>query len=505
MTGVTGTPARIGGGMRSGLGRVAAVAAVTALGAVGCSGGKSSGPSGAIGGSKSAGEPGDSSAPAGAWLSGRVPSGFSGSTAWSTQVSWSKSGIGKATLFTENQAVSNLLVADQQAGLGVARTVGGSVVVPSFAAGGASGPVVATLKFLDAKTGKPLAEKALPSGTFLGLRADTVAGKPVAVVRYLAAQDDKTPVVVVFDASGAQVWTSQGQSVAGDGPWAAGLQHGEDGTDLIVGGYVLRFNVGKDTSDHTDSSYDVLDTGGKSVLHVPEYADKWDMNSVQILPGYAVVHYNDGLSLPDSSQGKDHFTVYDLAAGGKKAGELAVKGGNNGMSDAGGAVASGGKVLLTWTGPSDGGGMQDQMAVLDTATGQSTPPAALPGGAGNSALIDPQTSNVLLYDNSDAPSTSSKMVSLTHGTVLWTQHDNHGALLPLSLHNGVVYGVEAAELGSTDGSLLAVKETDGTPVGTEYELSPMDFTAEGAPLFAEVNEDAGDSADKVTVAVGRSG
>lgn len=63
-------------------------------------------------------------------------------------VSWSKSGIGKATLFTENQAVSNLLVADQQAGLGVARTVGGSVVVPSFASGGASGPVVARLKFL---------------------------------------------------------------------------------------------------------------------------------------------------------------------------------------------------------------------------------------------------------------------------------------------------------------------------------------------------------------------
>lgn len=134
--------------MRSALGRVAAVAAVTALGAVGCSGGKSSRPSGAIGGSKSAGEPGDSSAPAGASLSGRVPSGFSGSTAWSTQVSWSKSGIGKATLFTENQAVSNLLVADQQAGLGVARTVGGSVVVPSFASGGASGPVVARLKFL---------------------------------------------------------------------------------------------------------------------------------------------------------------------------------------------------------------------------------------------------------------------------------------------------------------------------------------------------------------------
>jgi len=494
--------------MRSALGRVAVVAAVTALGTVGCSGGTSSGPSGADGGSKSTGETGGGSAPGGASLSGRVPSGFSTSTAWSTQVAWSTSGIGKATVFNEDQAVSNWLVATQQAGLGVARTVGGSVVVPSFASGGASGPVVATLKFLDAKTGKPLAEKALPAGTFLGLSADTVAGKPVAVVRYLAAQDAKTPVVVVFDASGAQVWSSQGQPVAADDPWSAGLMHDENGADLIVGGYMLRFNVGKDTSDHTDSSYDVLDTGGKSVLHVPEYADKWDMNSVQLLRGYAVVHYNDGLSLSDTSQAKDHFTVYDLAAGGKKVGEFAAKGGNNGMSDAGAVVASGGKVLLTWMGPSDSGGTQNQMAVLDTATGRSTPPVALPGGAGNSALIDPQTSNVLLYDNSDAPSTSSKMVSLTQGTVLWTQHDNHGALLPLSLHNGVVYGVEAAQLGSTDGSQLAVKEADGTPAGTDYELSPMDFTAEGAPLFAEVNEDTGDTGDgtdKVTVAVGHSG
>jgi hypothetical protein len=491
--------------MRSALGRVAAVAAVTALGAVGCSGGTSSGPSGAIGGSKSAGKPGDSSAPGGASLSGQVPSGFSTSTAWSTQVAWSKSGIGKATIFNENQAVSNLLVATQQAGLGVARTVGGSVVIPSFASGGASGPVVATLKFLDAKTGKQLAEKALPSGTFLGLSADTVAGKPVAVVRYQAAQDDKTPVVVVFDASGGQVWSSQGQPVAADDPWSAGLQHDEGGANLIVGGYLLRFNVGKDTSDHTDSSYDVLDTGGKSVLHVPEYADKWDMNSVQILQGYAVVHYNDGLSLSDTSQAKDHFAVYDLAGGGKKVGEFAAKGGNSGMSDAEALAAAGGKVLLTWLGPSDSGGTKNQMVVLDTATGQSTSPVELSGGAGNSALVDPQTSNVLLYDTSDVPSTGSRMVSLTKGTVLWTQHDNHGALLPLSLHNGVVYGVEAAQLGSTDASLLAVKEADGTPVGTDYELSPMDFTAEGAPVFAEVNSDAADDTDQVTVAVGHTG
>jgi len=36
----------------------------------------------------------------------------------------------------------------------------------------------------------------------------------------------------------------------------------------------------------------------------------------------------------------------------------------------------------------------------------------------------------------------------------------------------------------------------------------VDFTAEGAPLFAEVNEDTGDTGDgtdKVTVAVGHSG
>ncbi|MBW8802610.1 MAG: hypothetical protein JF587_01930, partial [Catenulisporales bacterium] len=205
-----------------------------------------------------------------------------------------------------------MLVAKQQGNLGVARTVGDSVVVPSFASGGAAGPVVTTLKFLNAKTGKPIAEKKLPAGTFLGLDADVVAGKPVVVVRYLPAQDDDSAVVVVFDASGTQVWSSEGQQVAGTAPWSAGLQKGEKGGALIVGGYMLRLNIGKDTMDHTDASYDVVDTAGKSVLNVPVYADKWDLNSVDIVQGYAVVSYDDSLSLPDTSQGKEHFAVYDL-------------------------------------------------------------------------------------------------------------------------------------------------------------------------------------------------
>ncbi|MFL6115061.1 MAG: hypothetical protein ACJ786_27505 [Catenulispora sp.] len=443
-------------------------------------------------------------------MQGQVPSGFSGATTWSTQVAWAKSGIGKPTLGSEYEQVSNWVVARQQADLGVVRTVGGSVVVSSFSSGGAAGPVVTTLKFLDAKTGKPLAEKALPPGTFLGLSADTVAGKPVAVVRYLAAQDDKTPVVVVFDASGTQVWSSQGQQLAtGLGlQGSAGLRHDENGEGLIVGGFMLRTNVGKDTSFNSDSSYDVLDTSGKSLLHVPFLADRIDENAVDIFQGYAVVWYDDSLSLSDPSQAKEHFAVYDLAAGGKKVGDL-VENGSGGIA----LAAFHGKVLLSWAGKSDSGGKAGLMTVLDTATGQTTPPVEGPGDVGGGTLIDPATSNVLFYDNSDSPSSGSIMVSLTKGTVLWKQHDNHGPLVPLSMRDGVVYGIEAAQLGSSEGSQLAVKETDGSPVGTDYELSPMDFTADGAPLFAEVDsETGGDSssdsssgAGKVTMGVGHSG
>lgn len=492
--------------MWSALSRVAAVVVVAAVGVGGCSGGKSSESSGAAGtsgGSDLTGKSG-AAAPGGSSLHGQLPSGFSNSTAWSTQVTWAASGIGKPTLETQDQSVSNRVVAEQQARFGVARTVGDSVVVPSFASGGAAGPVVTTLKFLDAKTGKPIAEKALSSGTFLGLNADVVAGKPVAVVRYLPAQDDTTPVVVVFDASGTQVWSSQGQQLAsGSGlQGAAGLHHDENG-NLIVGGYMLRGNLGKDTSFNSDSSYDVLDTGGKSVLHVPFNADQWDPNFVQLVEGYAVVSYNDSHSLPDPSQAKNHFTVYDLAAGGKKVGEVAEKNAA-GRSDAGALAAFHGKVLLTWMGPDDSGTPPHQLTVLDTATGQTTPPVTLPFSVtGYSTLIDPETSNILVYDSSDTPNSGSVMISLSQGTVLWTQHDNHQALIPLSMHNGVVYGIEGAQLGGTDGRQLAVKETDGSPVGTDYELSPLDFTADGAPLFAEVDADVDGGGGKVTVGVGR--
>ena len=314
-------------GMRGTGNRVAVAAAVTAvvtgLALAGCSNGTTSGPSGSSGhgGSKTTGKSGGDSAPTGASLSGEVPSGFSNSTAWSTQVSWAKKGVGNPTLDFDDQ-VTNFLIAKQQGRIGVASVVGTSVVVPSFASGGAAGPVKTTLKFLDAKTGKPIAEKALPTGTFLGLDSDVAAGKPVAVVRYKAAQDDAAPVVVVFDASGAQLWSTEGQTVAGDSPWSAGLQHDEDGVGLVVGGYMVRLNIGKDTSDHKDASYDVVDLTGKSVLHVPVYADQWDLNSVSLVQGYAVVDYDDSLAQSDTSQGQQHFTVYDLAAGGKKVGQV---------------------------------------------------------------------------------------------------------------------------------------------------------------------------------------
>jgi hypothetical protein len=500
MTGVTGASVTNGGDMRMVLGWATAVLAVAALGVGGCSGHGSSGPSGSTGGGKSAATSGSSGAPTGASFHGKVPPGFSTATSWTKELTWTKIGIGTASQSSQYERISDETVAEQQGEYGLARVVGGSVVVPSFASGGAAGPVVATLHFLDAKTGKAIAEKALPSGTFLGLGVDAVAGKPVAVVRYVPAQNEQAPVTTVFDASGTQVWSSDGQPTADSKPWATGLQRDDNKAPLFVAGYLLRLNNGSDTSDHTDSSYDVLDTSGKSVLHVPVYADKWDLNGVNVVGGYAVVEYDDSLAQSDTANAREHFAVYDLGAGGKKVGEVAQKD-SGGMSQAGALAAVNGKVLLTWLGSGSGAVPPTEMTVLDTATGQTTPPVQLPVNVSEfRAVVDPATSNVVLYDGSESPSASTVVVSMSQGTVLWAQQDRHTSLIPLSLHKGTIYGVEGSTL-STPGTLLAVKETDGSPAGSDYELSPLDFTADGAPLFAEYDADT----SKVTLGAGHTG
>lgn len=75
-----------------------------------------------------------------------------------------------------------------------------------------------------------------------------------------------------------------------------------------------------------------------------------------------------------------------------------------------------------------------------------------------------------------------------------------GSLIPLCLHNNTLYGVESNG-GSGGNHQLAVKETDGTPAGSDYELAPLAFTADGPPVFIEVEDGGG----AITVGVGHAG
>jgi hypothetical protein len=473
------------------LSRAAILVAAAALVASGCSGGGKT-----SGGSRVA--PGAS----GKSFHEQVPPGFASAAQWTVDMSWAVDGFGRQS--DNGRSVSVAAVAADQASYGVVRVVGGTVVVPSFAPGGTEGPVSPTLQFLDAKTGKTIATKVLPVGSLLGVSSDVIAGKPVAVVRYVASQDPATAmpataVTDVFDAAGRQVWSSQGQQVA-KGPWTAGLLLDDEQAPRFVGGYTVKLNPGADTSEHSDASYDVLDWTGKRVLHIPSRADERDLNHVSLVEGYAVVTHDDSLvRRSDSWNDHEHFTVYDLANGAKKVADLAEP--DSGVPGAEAVAALDGKVLVAWLGQSGGGTPPTDVAVIDTATGDASTPATLSDGPVSQlgALVDPATSDAVVYDDSADPRGAGAVVSLSQGAVLWRQHDHNGSLIPLSFHKGTLYGVEAASTGAP-GHQLAVKEADGIPDGSAYVLAPLAFTADGSPVFIEAPKGAAG----ITVGVGRT-
>lgn len=466
--------------------------------------------SGCSGGSKTSGKPGKAGKAAGG--SGKsfhqqVAPGFAAAAQWAVDMPWAADGFGRQS--ENGRSVSDAAVAADQASYGVARVVGGTVVVPSFAPGGTEGPVWPTLQFLDAKTGKTIAAKKLPVGSLLGVSSDTVAGRPVAVVRYVASQDywtanPATAVTDVFDASGAQVWSSTGQQVE-SGPWTAGLLLDDERAPRFVGGYVVKVNPGADTVGHSGASYDVLDTTGKSVLHIPGLADQRDLNHVSLVDGFAVVAHDDSLARGDTYTSHEHFTVYDLADGAKKVADVAEP--DSGRGGGAALAALNGKVLVAWLGQSGGGTPPTDIAVIDTAAGTASAPATLSDdpASGLGALVDPAKSDVVVYDDSAHPSRESAVVSMSHGTVLWKQQDHNGSLIPLSLHNGTLYGVEAASTGAPGSQLavkeLAVKEADGFPAGSGYVLAPLAFTADGSPVFIEAPKGAAG----ITIGVGIAG
>jgi hypothetical protein len=315
------------------------------------------------------------------------------------------------------EAVTDWQIAQAQVKYGLVATIGDVVVVPSLPAGGGSSTLL-SLRFLNSKTGALVADRQLPGVWFEGIRAGTVAGKPVVEVRYTEPAPGGE-VNVLFDATGQQIWTSHGKSLGGlqstsVGDMAAG--------GLFASGYRLRFIPDPGTSTGTwnrGGVYDVLDVADHKILTIPVnvFLDSANpaagiRNSVSLAGGYAVVATPDRTAAPDVTV-TTHITVYDLAANGKKIATLSEPTIRpiNGDAPARAAAAIGSKLLLTWMGPTQPptqrefheGPYQDLfVTVLDTATGRSTTPVdtgVAPTGIANppTAFVDPTTSTVVEY------------------------------------------------------------------------------------------------------------
>ena len=117
------------------------------------------------------------------------------------------------------EAVTDWQIAQAQVKYGLVATIGDVVVVPSVPTGGGS-PTPLSLRLLNSKTGKVVADRQLPGVWFEGICARTVAGKPVVEVRYTEPAPGGT-VNVLFDGTGQQIWTSHGKSFGG--PQATGV------------------------------------------------------------------------------------------------------------------------------------------------------------------------------------------------------------------------------------------------------------------------------------------
>jgi hypothetical protein len=360
-------------------------------------------------------------------------------------------------------------------------------------------------------------------------------------VRY-AATAATTPggpfTSVVLDPSGAQVWSSQGQQIAsqpgqpgagrGTGTGTNGPTGlvGDRGTGLVHdGGYLERIDD-PNPSDATlsNATISVLDLTGRTLLTVPKNTVrnpgdpiKRIQNNLQLAGGYAVFTTVEIPPTPSGGFPPDasstlmpvRFTVYDLAHNAKKVAdttEPAVPVSAGPVYGFGVVMATcGSKMLLEWptiTMRSSATGTTADLAVLDASTGQTTsPPITIPTSTPGMlqstlrATTDPSCSAVLVNGTVGVTRPTMLAVDWAHGQALWKQIGTYppakpGPLVlfqPLTVHGGVVYGLQtvgtethAATLGLADGK---VRETG-------FALSPVAFTAEGAPLFVQVDPNA---------------
>jgi hypothetical protein len=446
-------------------------------------------------------------------FTGTLAPGFSEKSVWQSRIIWSDSSTA-----TTDPAVAEVSTGDQNAALmslqaadGLVQVLGDTVVVPQFTAGGVVSGATTTLQFRDTATGKIKFARQLPAGTFGSMSTDTVNGNPVLVVRYTstAASDEAanngSPVKVttVFNADGTVVWTSAGTPVSDASAASSGVDTDDNNYPAFYGGYVVRYN-GSSSSDTSAESFDVLNTSGTVVLHVPRIADSSeDVNNVTIAGGYAIVAYSDYFTHADEMNIHVHFTAYNLVT-------RAVVGsfqepGDSALGEGGTLLAaSGRKLLVSWLGDSSSSFSESptDLAVFDTGTGRLSTPVPLPvsslGTVASGTFVDPATNDVLLYDDSTQPQAQSSMISLATGQLLWSQSSNTPSLLPITVHDGILYGLEADQNSGTQVN-VAVSEATGSFSSQEYALSPVGFTPAGDGVF--IQDGSADDSEAILIGV----
>jgi hypothetical protein len=367
-------------------------------------------------------------------------------------------------------------------------------VAETFAHTATTSGATSELHFRRLTTGALLATVHLPPGTYAGMNTDTVAGRPVVVVRYTStsAADEQAnggqPVKVtsVYGADGSLVWTSLGRAVATGPAYSSGLETDGNGYPLFSAGYVLRYN-GSQAMNTAAESYDVLSTAGSVVLHVPRVADaNQDEATVSLDGGYALVGYDNKGAVTDDSAIRVSMTAYNLDHSAARVGAWSEPGSSADGEQASLLAETGGRLLVDWLGPSQTLSAPTELAVLDTASGSASTvsgvPAALASPTSLDDATDSATGNVLVYDGGQM-SGPSVLVHLASSSVLWAQGSGQAGVLPISVYCGTIYGLQ---LGSSSGaaSLVTVRESDGTFTAHGYQVAPIGFAADGAAVFA---------------------
>ncbi len=416
--------------------------------------------------------------------------GFSAQPAWSDTVPWTMAMKANGETIAPNEG----LMAMQAEG-GLVRVVGSSVVAVTFVHGQSASGDTATLQFRSLTTGALLATVHMPPGDYVGMSADRVAGQPVVVVHYTSAApaDEQAsggqPIKItsVYGADGSQVWTSLGRAVAA-GPFdSSGLKSDGSGYPIFSGGYTLRYN-GSQVMDTANESYDVLNTAGSVVLHVPRRADaNEDDATVSLADGFALVGSDNRNAVMDGSAIRVSMTAYDLNHSATRIGSWTEPGSSADGEQATLLAATGGRLLVDWLGPSQTLSAPTNLAVLNAATGTASTvsgvPAALAVPNSLGAAVDPATDDVLVYDAGQMGGPS-VLIHLESSTVAWAQDHNQASLLPISLHNGAIYGLQLGTANSPT-TLVTVRESDGTITASGYQIAPVAFASGGAAVFAQ--------------------